>query len=52
MRQMMRIAMMAMIGILLAGCAGTGMRTEVARSTFCEPPGNPHPQRPLESCGY
>ena len=52
MKTFAQFAVVALIGIVLAGCAGTGARTDVSRTNFCEPAGNTHPARPLESCGY
>lgn len=50
--RLLQLATVLLIGITLAGCAGTGARTDVARANFCEPAGSTHPERPLESCRY
>lgn len=49
---LLRLATVLLIGVALAGCAGTGTRTDVARAGFCEPAGSTDLARSLQSCGY
>lgn len=53
---LLRLATVLLIGVALAGCAGTGTRTDVARDVaragFCEPAGSTDLARSLQSCGY